>query len=93
MAELTGYEPQDLIEKTLYRLVHTGDTFHLRHAHHLCESWALRRRVTPDLQEVQLLHQRHQSGLGGVSNLNCTINVLKKVILLLPSGQSQLLQV
>uniref|UniRef100_A0A672MCV5 Single-minded homolog 1-A-like n=1 Tax=Sinocyclocheilus grahami TaxID=75366 RepID=A0A672MCV5_SINGR len=34
-AELTGYEPQDLIEKTLYHHVHSCDTFHLRCAHHL----------------------------------------------------------
>ena len=37
VAELTGYEPQDLIEKTIYHHVHCGDSFHLRHAHHLCE--------------------------------------------------------
>ncbi|XP_059838316.1 single-minded homolog 1-A isoform X1 [Hypanus sabinus] len=35
VAELTGYEPQDLIEKTLYHHVHGCDTFHLRCAHHL----------------------------------------------------------
>ncbi|XP_076827954.1 single-minded homolog 1-A isoform X2 [Brachyhypopomus gauderio] len=35
VAELTGYEPQDLIEKTLYHHVHSCDTFHLRCAHHL----------------------------------------------------------
>ncbi|XP_067098124.1 single-minded homolog 1-like isoform X1 [Osmerus mordax] len=35
VAELTGYEPQDLIEKTLYHHVHSCDTFHLRGAHHL----------------------------------------------------------
>ncbi len=40
MAELTGYEPQDLIEKTLYHHVHSCDIFHLRCAHHLCESQA-----------------------------------------------------
>uniref|UniRef100_A0A3B5MGU8 SIM bHLH transcription factor 1b n=1 Tax=Xiphophorus couchianus TaxID=32473 RepID=A0A3B5MGU8_9TELE len=34
-AELTGYEPQDLIEKTLYHHVHICDSFHLRYAHHL----------------------------------------------------------
>lgn len=37
VAELTGYEPQDLIEKTLYHHVHSCDSFHLRCAHHLCE--------------------------------------------------------
>ncbi|XP_062869773.1 single-minded homolog 2 [Trichomycterus rosablanca] len=35
VAELTGYEPQDLIEKTLYQHVHGCDVFHLRYAHHL----------------------------------------------------------
>ncbi|KAL1267248.1 hypothetical protein QQF64_002923 [Cirrhinus molitorella] len=35
VAELTGYEPQDLIEKTLYHHVHGCDAFHLRYAHHL----------------------------------------------------------
>lgn len=38
VAELTGYEPQDLIEKTLYHHVHTCDVLHLRYAHHICES-------------------------------------------------------
>ncbi|KAG7279203.1 hypothetical protein CRUP_013595 [Coryphaenoides rupestris] len=35
VAALTGYEPQDLIEKTLYHHVHGCDAFHLRSAHHL----------------------------------------------------------
>ncbi|XP_071029273.1 single-minded homolog 2-like [Oncorhynchus clarkii lewisi] len=35
VAELTGHEPQDLIEKTLYHHVHGCDAFHLRFAHHL----------------------------------------------------------
>ena len=39
VSELTGYEPQDLIEKTLYHHVHGCDVFHLRYAHHLCESF------------------------------------------------------
>ncbi|XP_052463694.1 single-minded homolog 2 [Carassius gibelio] len=34
VAELTGYEPQDLIEKTLYHHVHVCDVFQLRYAHH-----------------------------------------------------------
>lgn len=38
VAELTGYEPQDLIEKTLYHHVHGCDVFNLRYAHHLCKS-------------------------------------------------------
>ncbi|XP_059403098.1 single-minded homolog 2-like [Carassius carassius] len=37
VAELTGYEPQDLIEKTLYHHVHGCDVFQLRYAHHLRE--------------------------------------------------------
>lgn len=49
VAELTGYEPQDLIEKTLYHHVHGCDVFHLRHAHHLRESpHALHQRI-PEL--------------------------------------------
>ncbi|XP_038622096.1 single-minded homolog 2 [Tachyglossus aculeatus] len=35
VTELTGYEPQDLIEKTLYHHVHGCDAFYLRYAHHL----------------------------------------------------------
>ncbi|CAG6016101.1 unnamed protein product [Menidia menidia] len=35
VADLTGYEPQDLIEKTLYHHVHSCDCFHLRCAHNL----------------------------------------------------------
>ncbi|XP_062322501.1 single-minded homolog 1-A [Osmerus eperlanus] len=35
VSELTGYEPQDLIEKTLYHHVHSCDSFQLRYAHHL----------------------------------------------------------
>lgn len=31
--QLTGYEPQDLIEKTFYQHVHVHDVPHLRHAH------------------------------------------------------------
>ncbi|XP_053702411.1 single-minded homolog 2 [Synchiropus splendidus] len=35
VADLVGYEPQDLIEKTLYHHVHACDVLHLRFAHHL----------------------------------------------------------
>nr|CAG4640771.1 EOG090X0484 [Eulimnadia texana] len=31
---LTGYEPQDLIEKTLYQYIHACDVLHMRYAHH-----------------------------------------------------------
>ena len=34
---LTGYEPQDLIEKTLYQYTHVSDVFHLRYAHQICK--------------------------------------------------------
>ncbi|XP_028435219.1 single-minded homolog 1-A isoform X1 [Perca flavescens] len=46
VAELTGYEPQDLIEKTLYHHVHSCDSFHLRCAHHLCELVLVKGQVT-----------------------------------------------
>ncbi|KAJ8963624.1 hypothetical protein NQ314_005524 [Rhamnusium bicolor] len=34
VAQLTGYEPQDLIEKTLYHYVHESDILALRYSHH-----------------------------------------------------------
>ncbi|XP_077977311.1 single-minded homolog 1-like [Glandiceps talaboti] len=34
VAALTGYEPQDLIEKTLYHYIHGMDVLHIRYAHH-----------------------------------------------------------
>ncbi|XP_049782561.1 single-minded homolog 1-like [Schistocerca cancellata] len=34
VAQLTGYEPQDLIEKTLYQYIHGCDMMHMRYAHH-----------------------------------------------------------
>lgn len=34
---LTGYEPQDLIEKTLYQYIHGCDMLHMRYSHHMCE--------------------------------------------------------
>lgn len=37
VAHLTGYEPQDLIEKTLYQYIHVGDLLHMRFAHHTRE--------------------------------------------------------
>ncbi len=33
MSQLTGYEPQDLIEKTLYQYVHSEDMLALRAMH------------------------------------------------------------
>lgn len=35
--ELTGYDPQDLIEKTLYHYVHGCDILHLRESHQICK--------------------------------------------------------
>ncbi|CAH0552672.1 unnamed protein product [Brassicogethes aeneus] len=39
VAQLTGYEPQDLIEKTLYHHIHGSDILAMRQAHHqlLCK--------------------------------------------------------
>lgn len=34
VAQLTGYEPQDLIEKTLYHFIHGADMLHMRFSHH-----------------------------------------------------------
>ncbi|XP_064617712.1 single-minded homolog 2-like isoform X2 [Liolophura sinensis] len=34
VAQLTGYEPQDLIEKTLYHYIHACDIMHMRYSHH-----------------------------------------------------------
>uniref|UniRef100_A0A2R5LH16 Putative hypoxia-inducible factor 1/neuronal pas domain protein npas1 n=1 Tax=Ornithodoros turicata TaxID=34597 RepID=A0A2R5LH16_9ACAR len=34
VAPLTGYEPQDLIEKTLYHYIHGCDCLHMRFSHH-----------------------------------------------------------
>ncbi|XP_045540994.1 single-minded homolog 1 [Papilio machaon] len=33
VATLTGYEPQDLIEKTLYHFIHGTDVLHMRYSH------------------------------------------------------------
>lgn len=38
VAQLTGYEPQDLIEKTLYQYIHVADVLHMRFAHHTRKS-------------------------------------------------------
>ncbi|KAB0802712.1 hypothetical protein PPYR_04898 [Photinus pyralis] len=39
VAQLTGYEPQDLIEKTLYHYIHGGDIIPMKFSHHqlLCK--------------------------------------------------------
>jgi len=33
VADLLGFEPQDLLDKTLYHYVHASDIHHLRDAH------------------------------------------------------------
>ena len=38
---LTGYEPQELIEKTLYQFVHVSDQESLKHSHLKCKSRGL----------------------------------------------------
>ncbi|KAK6637048.1 putative secreted beta-glucosidase sim1 [Polyplax serrata] len=35
VSNLTGYEPQDLIEKTLYHYIHGCDVLHMRISHHI----------------------------------------------------------
>ena len=37
VACLTGYEPQDLIEKTLYQFIHAGDMVPMRLTHLTCQ--------------------------------------------------------
>ncbi|XP_037923541.1 protein single-minded isoform X2 [Hermetia illucens] len=35
VSQLTGYEPQDLIEKTLYQYIHVSDVIHMRFSHQI----------------------------------------------------------
>uniref|UniRef100_A0A1B0CA26 PAS domain-containing protein n=2 Tax=Lutzomyia longipalpis TaxID=7200 RepID=A0A1B0CA26_LUTLO len=35
VSQLTGFEPQDLIEKTLYQYIHAADILHIRYAHQI----------------------------------------------------------
>jgi hypothetical protein len=35
--QITGYEPQDLVDKSLYHYVHTQDLMALRWAHQVCK--------------------------------------------------------
>lgn len=37
VTSLTGYEPQDLLENTLYQYVHPSDMFQLQQSHKLCK--------------------------------------------------------
>ena len=52
VGQLTGYEPQDLIEKTLYQHIHACDVLHMRFSHHIrtlrkcVASYARRRPVS-----------------------------------------------
>lgn len=35
VSQLTGFEPQDLIEKTLYQYIHVTDILHMRYSHQI----------------------------------------------------------
>jgi len=48
VAHLTGYEPQDLIEKTLYHYVHGCDMMHMRFSHHTREYIASLRKCASE---------------------------------------------
>uniref|UniRef100_A0A8C0ZWA0 Single-minded 1 n=1 Tax=Castor canadensis TaxID=51338 RepID=A0A8C0ZWA0_CASCN len=77
VAELTGYEPQDLIEKTLYHHVHGCDTFHLRCAHHLRKEPSTlpeQPRATPGPQGKEDLSSRQQT------DGSCPIRVVVVVV-------------
>jgi len=37
VSQLTGHEPQDLIEKTMYNLIHTSDMMGIRYSHQMCK--------------------------------------------------------
>ena len=37
VSQITGYEPQDLVDRTLYHYVHTQDLIALRWAHQVCK--------------------------------------------------------
>jgi single-minded-like protein len=37
VSQITGYEPQDLVDRTLYHYVHTQDLMALRWAHQVCK--------------------------------------------------------
>ena len=41
VSQLTGYEPQELIEKTFYHYIHVSDVLHMRHAHQTCTLYVL----------------------------------------------------
>lgn len=40
VSQLTGFEPQDLIEKTLYQYIHASDILAMRYAHQICKCHA-----------------------------------------------------
>lgn len=47
VTQLTGFEPQDLIEKTLYHYIHTSDISHMRESHitRMFDFWMLESRL------------------------------------------------
>lgn len=54
VGHLTGYEPQDLIERTLYHYIHACDIMPMRYAHTTCKY----RNIT---FRTKYLHIRHTS--------------------------------
>ncbi|XP_068993873.1 uncharacterized protein sim isoform X5 [Neodiprion pinetum] len=56
VAQLTGYEPQDLIEKTLYQYIHGCDVMQMRYSHQI----RMHHEVMPSMQQQQQ-HQQQQS--------------------------------
>ena len=48
---LTGYEPQDLIEKTLYQYVHAEDMMSLRTGHLTCKNFVKVFLIINNIQE------------------------------------------
>lgn len=51
VAQLTGYEPQDLIEKTLYHYIHSSDINSMKSSHQICEYSIISRYLTQYLTQ------------------------------------------
>jgi hypothetical protein len=65
VAHLTGYEPQDLIEKTLYHYVHGCDMMHMRFSHHTREYIASLRTCASETTAASSRLVTHNSLLEG----------------------------
>lgn len=55
MSQLTGFEPQDLIEKTMYQYVHASDIHHIRHSHLMRKSLKSEYSLNPFLKHILLI--------------------------------------